>query len=72
MTVTDVNVVKVQFLNAPMMQTKELWAHCSAFAEATEWQGGGYVGKGCVKNGHRSCKMCLAEKYLPDCCPNDS
>ena len=52
MTVTDVNVVKVQFLNAPMMQIRELWVHCSAFAEATEWQGRRvFLGKGGVRKG---------------------
>jgi hypothetical protein len=44
--------------------------HCPASSNI--FSASALVGKGCVKNGHRSCKMCLAEKYLPDCCPNDS
>ena len=39
MTVTDVNVVKSAIFERPDDANKGTLAHCSAFAEATEWQG---------------------------------
>ena len=72
MTVTDVNVVKSTIFERPDDANKGTLFIALRLRKLRNGRGGGYVGKGCVKNGHRSCKMCLAEKYLPDCCPNDS
>ena len=73
MTVTDVNVVKSAIFERPDDANKgtlgSLLCVCGSYGMA-----GAAVmsAKGALRTGIRSCQMCLAEKYLPDCCPNDS
>ncbi len=73
MTVTDVNVVKSAIFERPDDANKgtlgSLLCVCGSYGMA-----GAAVmsAKGALRTGIGLGKMCLAEKYLPDCCPNDS